>query len=181
MQLLAILFLIKPRQIDVDSMSVLRWYVEEKQSTNLHVILSHFFDVASMYLLQGICNGRKINVVSTVFVRRNLDDRKIHIVLTCFVRCNFDWRKTHVISTYFVCHNFDGRKWPSSWLNFDEQKIYIISMYYFWLNFDGRKIDVVSLYFLMQFWRKNDANLRCWFWCFFERQNRRCRFYVSFW
>ena len=37
-----------PRQIDVDSTLILRWYVEDQISTNFHVISMYLFDVISL-------------------------------------------------------------------------------------------------------------------------------------
>ena len=74
-----------PRQIHVDSTWILSRYVEERISTNVHVISTYSF----------LCN---------------FDGRKIHVVSTYFFRCNFDGRNMHVVFAYFFRRNFDGQK-----------------------------------------------------------------------
>lgn len=89
------------RWINVDSMSILRRYVEKNIDE-----FSRRFDVFFL------CNfdGQKIHAVSTYFIRHNIDERKIDVVSMYFLQCNFDGKKIDVISMYFFQNNFDWRK-----------------------------------------------------------------------
>ena len=134
-----------PRQIDVDSTSILRRCVEDQISTNFIVISTYFFDVISLIekstsfprtFFDGrnvhvfFFDGRNVHVFSMYFIRCNFDVRKIHVVFTCFLQCNFSGLKIHVVSTCFFRRNFDGRK------------IHVVCTYFFLRNFDWQKFDV---------------------------------------
>ena len=64
------------------------------------------FDVLS----QCTFDGRKIDVVSMYFLRRNFNKQKIDVVSTYFVQRNFDGQKIKVNSTCFVRHSFNEKK-----------------------------------------------------------------------
>ena len=91
-----------PRRIHVDSMWVLRRYVEDQISTNFHLISEYFFDVISIV--------EKSTLFPHTFFQCNFDDLKIHIVSTYYYRCNFKGRNMHIVFTYFFRRNFDGQR-----------------------------------------------------------------------
>ena len=84
-----------PRRIHVDSTWILRRYVEDQISTNLHVIYTYFFDVISMVeksmsfprtLLDAISLAEK----STLFPRTLFDVISLVETSTLFRRTFFD-------------------------------------------------------------------------------------------
>ena len=55
-----------PRRINVDSTSILRQYIEEQNSTNLHVISTYFFDVISLIEKSTSFPRTFFNVISLI-------------------------------------------------------------------------------------------------------------------
>ena len=135
-----------PCWIDVNSMAILRRYVEEKTSTK--------FNVISMYFLRSNFNGSKINVVPTYFVSFNFSEQEIDVVLTYFLRRNFDRRKIDVISMCFVQRDFKSTTFPP---NFDGQKNWRCFHVYFYV-----------ILILICFWMtRNSCRFDIYFWkCF---------------
>ena len=83
-----------PRRIDVDSMSILRRYVEKKILMNFNAILTYF--------VQGNFGEQKIDVVLAYFMQRNFDERNIGVVPMYFFRPDFEGGKVKVVSVYFL-------------------------------------------------------------------------------
>ena len=78
-----------PRQIDVDSMLILRRYVEKKISMNFHIMSTYFFNVISM--------GKKL----TLFRRSFIDESLMGEKSTPFRLTFFDLISLDVTSTLF--------------------------------------------------------------------------------
>ena len=55
-----------PRRIDVDSMWILRRYVEDHISTNFHVVFTYFFDVISLIEKSSSFPRTFVDVISMV-------------------------------------------------------------------------------------------------------------------
>ena len=133
-----------PRPIDVDSTSILPRYVEDKISTNFHVISMYFFDVISLIKKSMSFRRTFFDVISmaekpTLFPRPQFGVssmvEKSTLFLRTFLRRNFDGANIHVLSTHFFRGIFSG------------QKIHFVSTYFSGSNFAGREILVVSTYF----------------------------------
>ena len=74
--LITLFSLVTSRWIHVDLMSILKWYVEKKISTNFYVIPTYF--------LRCNFDRQKVDVVSMYFYWRNFDRWNINIFLTYF-------------------------------------------------------------------------------------------------
>ena len=123
------------------------------------------------------CNfdRQKIDVVSTFFFQRTFDGEK----LTSFRRTFFDVILMGGKSTSFRHATFhvvlmSKRSTSFQPTFFDKILMSEKSMSFWFASFDlilmDKNTDVVPMYFLIEFWWKTDANLRCWFWFVFERQ-----------
>ena len=97
------------RRIDVDSMSILRRYIERKISTNLHVILTYLFDVISM--------GKKLTSLRLTFfdvIAMGENPRQFHVLFWC----NFDGLKIGTLVTCLFWSVLKGIIWCSFWYLF---------------------------------------------------------------
>ena len=101
------------RRVDVDITSI-------RQKENIDEFPRHF----DAFFPCNI-NGRKTHIISTYFVRRNIDEWKIDVIPMHLLRRYFDGQKFNFFSMYFFQSNFD-------WWN-----VNVFSMY----CFDARLMD----------------------------------------
>lgn len=85
--------------IEVDSVTVLRRFSENKIATNFHDIPTYFvFNVISI---------GKYPKLFLHFFRRNFDGQKFHVVSSYFDQNNIDRQKTNVTLLYFFHSSFN--------------------------------------------------------------------------
>ena len=103
-----------PCQIDINSTSILRWYVNDQNLTNYHVISTYFFRVILLIKKSTLFPRTFFDVISlvkkstlfpcTFFGVISLVEKSMLFPCT-FFWCNFDSRKIYVVSTYFLLCN----------------------------------------------------------------------------
>ena len=101
-----------PRQINVDSTSILHRYVKDQISTNFHVIFTYFFDVISLIKKSTSFSRTFINIIllvekSTLFPRTFFDVISMVQKSTLFPRTFFCVISLIKIYTVFVLTFFN--------------------------------------------------------------------------
>ena len=105
-----------PRQIDVDSMSILCRHVKDQISRNFVDIFTYVFDVILLI--------EKSTSFPRTFFWRNFACRKIPVVSTYYFWCDFNGQKIHFVSAYFFDETSIGKDSTSFLISCKLRKIF---------------------------------------------------------